>query len=338
MDVGASRAVRPHKDVGRKNMELTDTQLVYFVDTCLKLPSGKRKELLDQVDNLIAVFERTAREDPIINIKKFLKTGSLRKGTVLRSGGDFPVDADIAVFLNTDGVSKFDLDALHHRIRLLLCKAYPQKKEEDFTVQPHTLGIVFHTSGLEVDLVPVIPIEGPGDYGWQPSSTGEPPVKTSVMGQLEFIRIRKDQYLRFTALVRLLKHWRNQRELDDSLRSFTIELIVCHLQDAHGVPASLEEGLLRFFLYIAQSGLRDPIIFPENGEVPSLPKDRVVILDPVNSENNIARRVTTSDCDEIVAKATEAWELITAARNNSYKGETLEYWKEIFGRSFVIEE
>jgi len=319
-------------------MELTNTQLVYFVDNCLKLPKGKRGELLDQVDNLIAVFTRRAKEDPVINVKKFLKTGSLRKGTVLRPRGDVGVDADIAVFLNTDGVSKFDLESLHHRIRLLLCRAYPQKKEDDFTVQPRTLGILFHVSGLAVDLVPIIPIEGPGDYGWQPSSRGEDPIKTSVTKQLEFIRTRRDGYLQFTALVRLLKHWRNQKDLDDTLRSFIIELIVSHLQDVDGAPATLEEGLLRFFLYIAQAALRNPISFPENGKVTSLPKDRVVILDPVNADNNVARRLTDSDCREIVASATEAWELLTAARNNTYKGETLEYWKEVFGRSFVIEE
>lgn len=117
-----------------------------------------------------------------------------------------------------------------------------------------------------------------------------------------------------------------------------IELIVSHLQDAEGAPTSLEDGLLRFFLYVAQSGLHNPIIFAENGKVTSLPKDRVVILDPVNLDNNVARRLTDPDCQEIVAKATEAWELLTAARNNNYKGETLEYWKEVFGRSFVIEE
>ena len=52
--------------------------------------------------------------------------------------------------------------------------------------------------------------------------------------QLEFIRARKDAYANFAALVRLLKYWRNFHELDDSLRSFTIELIVSHLQDAQG--------------------------------------------------------------------------------------------------------
>jgi hypothetical protein len=155
---------------------------------------------------------------------------------------------------------------------------------------------------------------------------------------LEFIRTRKDAYLRFTALVRLLKHWRNHHELDESLRSFMIELIVSHLQDKEEIPPSLEEGLLRFFLYVAQSELREPVVFPENGQVKSLPKDPVVILDPVNSENNVARRMTDSERQEIVTKAHDAWETLTAARNNNFKGETLEYWKQVFGRSFVIEE
>ena len=319
-------------------MELTDTQLGYFVDNCLKLPKGKRAEFLAQVDNLIEVFSRTAAADPVVNIKKFLKTGSLRKGTVLRPRADFGVDADIAVFLNTDGVTKFDLESLHSRIRRLLSAAYPQKTDEDFTVQPRTLGIVFRVSGMEVDLVPILPIDGPGDYGWQPSSKGEDPVKTSVTKQLEFIRSRKAAYVRFTALVRLLKHWRNHQELDESFRSFAIELIVSHLQDDEGAPESLEEGLLRFFLYVAQTRLTAPIVFAECGKVSSFPKDRVVILDPVNAANNVAHRLTDADCEEIITKATEAWETITAARNNNYKGETLELWKDVLGRSFVIEE
>jgi hypothetical protein len=117
-----------------------------------------------------------------------------------------------------------------------------------------------------------------------------------------------------------------------------IELIVSNLQDEGGIPSSLEEGLLRFFLYLAQSELREPVIFRENGGVTSLPKDLVVILDPVNSDNNVARRMTDLERQEIVNKARDAWETLTAARNNNFKGETLEYWKQVLGRSFVIEE
>ena len=229
-------------------MELTDTQLNYFVNNRLKLQKGKRSEYLVQVDHLIDRFAAAANGDKVIDIKKFLKTGSLRKGTVLRPRGDFGVDADVAVFLNANGTSQYDLANLHDRIRKLLVKIYPTKKPEDFTVQPRTLGIEFLESGLEMDLVPLVVIDGPGDYGWQPSSQGDAPVKTSVTKQLEFIRARKDSYSNFAALVRLLKFWRNFHDLDESFRSFTIELIVSHLQDVEGVPASLEAGLLRFFL------------------------------------------------------------------------------------------
>lgn len=319
-------------------MKLTDTQLNYFVDNRLKLEKGKRTEYLAQVDRLIEKFAAACAGDQVINIKKFLKTGSLRKGTVLRPKGDFGVDADVAVFLNTNGSPGFDLANLHDRIRKLLAKIYPTKKLEDFTIQPRTLGIQFHDSGLAMDLVPLIPIDGPGDFGWQPSSQGDEPVKTSVTKQLEFIRARKDAHRLFTALVRLLKSWRNFQELDDSLRSFTIELIVCHLQDAEGTPDSLEDALLRFFLYIARTELKEPIAFAECGTVQSYPKDRVVILDPCNTENNVGRKITEADCRTITAKARQAWETLSYASNHGGKVQTLELWKEVFGRSFVIEE
>jgi hypothetical protein len=319
-------------------MELTDTQLNYFVNNRLKLPKGKRAEYLAQVDHLIERFSAVANGDDLIDIKKFLKTGSLRKGTVLRPKGDFGVDADVAVFLNTNDVSQYDLANLHDRIRRLLAKIYPTKKPEDFTIQPRTLGIEFRDSGLEMDLVPLIVIDGPGDYGWQPSSQGDAPVKTSVTKQLEFIRVRKNSYANFAALVRLLKHWRNFHELDDSLRSFAIELIVSHLQDARGAPPSLEDGLLRFFLYVVDSQLKTPISFAECGTPKSFPKDRVVILDPCNVDNNVTRRITDEDCKVIVEKCLNAWETLTYARNYDGKTQTLELWKEIFGRSFVVED
>src|ERR1700693_12962 len=136
-------------------MELTDSQLNYFVNNRLKLPKGKRADYLAQVDHLIERFSAAADGDKVIDTKKFLKTGSLRKGTVLRPRGDFGVDADVAVFLNTNG-SGDKLASLHDRIRKLLTKIYPTKKPDDFKVQPRTLGIEFHDSGLAMDLVPLI--------------------------------------------------------------------------------------------------------------------------------------------------------------------------------------
>src|SRR5271163_3710075 len=98
-------------------MDLTDTQINYFVNNRLKLPKGKRAEYLAQVDHLIERFTAAAAGDKVIDIKKFLKTGSLRKGTVLRPRGALGVDADVAVFLNANGASWYDLATLQGRIR-----------------------------------------------------------------------------------------------------------------------------------------------------------------------------------------------------------------------------
>lgn len=317
-------------------MEITDSQLRHYVDSKLKLPKGARKAYLRQVDVLIDRLRAEVGNDPDIGVVKFHKTGSLRKGTVLRPRGGHGVDADIAVYIDENNTTPEVIDDLHARIRRLLINAYPMKQPSDFTVQPRTLGIVFNDSGLEIDLVPIIPIVGLGDYGWQPSSRGEPLVKTSVPGQLEFIRERKQEYAYFTVLVRLLKHWRNYKEFDGVLRSFTIELIVSHLQDAEESPDTILDGLLRFYLYVAQTELRERIEFGNDGT--TILKDRVQIIDPVNGENNVARRMTESDCRDVVAASIEAWELLNAARAEGRQGQTLDYCRQVFGPSFDTED
>jgi tRNA nucleotidyltransferase (CCA-adding enzyme) len=315
---------------------LNDSQLGVFVAKVLHLGPGKRKEFVKQVDNLITELEKKLKEDASFKVKGFKKTGSIIKGTVLKPRGENGVDADIAVFLDVSESDKGDVAKLHTIIKELLAAVYPMKEDEDFQVQPRTLGIHFRQSGLDVDLVPVIPIASEPGYGWQPSSENSAPIKTSIEKQLAFIKKRRDADPRFRTLVRLAKQWRNTHDLDE-FRSFTIELIICHLQDTQGVATSLEDGLRRFYLYVAQSGLQKPISFAENGTVIAYPKSAVVILDPVNNSNNVAARLTGTERDGIVAAAKTAWETLEAASWKDGKGETLDLWREIMGRSFTID-
>jgi len=318
-------------------MMLNDSQIGVFVSKVLHLGQGKRKEYIDQVNNLITELTKKIARDSSFKVKGFKKTGSLIKGTVLKPKGDYGVDADIAVFLDFSESEKDDIDELHNIILKLLKAVYPTKASEDFKVQPRTLGIHFRVSGLDVDLVPVIPIPKEPGYGWQPSSKRGDPVKTSIQGQLDFIKNRKDADDRFRTLVRLLKKWRNEHELD-RLRSFTIELIVAYLYDRDGAIASLESGLQRFFMYVAQAELKEPITFPETGTITSFPNDPVVILDPVNKDNNVAARLTEDERREIVVAAKIAWETIETASWKAEKGVTLDHWKDVMGRSFTIDE
>lgn len=318
-------------------MRLNDSQIGVFVSKVLHLGPGKRKEYIDQVNNLVAELTKKITGDSSFKVKGFKKTGSLIKGTVLKPKGDYGVDADIAVFLDVSEAEKSDVEELHNIILKLLQAVYPTKVSEDFQVQPRTLGIHFRVSGLDVDLVPVIPIPKEPGYGWQPSSQKGDPVKTSIQGQLDFIKDRKNADTRFRTLVRLLKKWRNERELD-RLRSFAIELIVAHLYDRDGAITSLETGLQRFFLYVAQNELKTPITFSELGTVTTFPNDPVVILDPVNKDNNVTARLTDAERLEIVGAAKTAWETIEAASWKDGKGETIDHWKEVMGRSFTIED
>ncbi len=117
--------------------------------------------------------------------------------------------------------------------------------------------------------------------------------------------------------------------------SFAIELILAHLHATHGAPASLEEGLQRFLLFIAQTQLQDPITSGHTN--PTLPREPVVILDPVNAQNNVTGWMSNGDRRAVVAAATVAWETLMTARHNSYKGETYSLWREVFGSSFTVE-
>lgn len=318
-------------------MILNDSQLGVFVAKVLHLGPGKRKEFIKQVDNLIAELEKKLLEDASFKVKGFKKTGSITKGTVLKPRGENGVDADIAVFLDVTESDKSDVAKLHIIIKKLLAAVYPMKEDGDFKVQPRTLGIHFRQSGLDVDLVPVIPIPSQPGFGWQPSSEQGAPIKTNIHGQLDFIAKRKKADPRFKTIVRLLKHWRNENEID-ALRSFAIELIVAHLYDVHGAAVSLEAGLQRFFLYVAQSGLTTRISFPELGKISQFPGGTVVILDPVNPDNNVTSRITEAERKEIVAGALKAWEALSFAGCKDTKGETLDLWKEVMGRSFTVDD
>ena len=62
--------------------------------------------------------------------------------------------------------------------------------------------------------------------------------------------------------------------------------------------------------------------------------DPVVILDPVDSSNNVASRISEAERQEIVAAAKVAWETAHFASVENDNG----VWKEIFGPRFKTED
>jgi len=316
-------------------MPLTNTELRYYDSNVLRLPADKRSEYHEQVDRLIGHLTEKIRDHTSFRVLRVVKAGSFAKHTILRKTAEDPLDVDVVFYLKgEESLDQETYEGLSEQIYEFLIAAYPNKTVEQFMIQKRAATVVFTGTGLSVDVVPVIAKKGRPDYGWQFGLDGSKTL-TCAPGQIKFIKTRKDVDADFRTLVRLGKKWRN-RHIDDlkPLKSFMLELIMARLLDRDGKVAKLEQRLCDFFLYIAQSELKETISFAENTLPLGAFKNPVVIIDPVNSYNNVAARVEEAERISIVEKARESWEVahFASAENDT------EVWKELFGPRFKVEE
>lgn len=314
-------------------MPLTNTELRYYDSNVLRLPADKRTEYHAQVDRLVTELSRSIREKTEIKITKVVKAGSFAKHTILRKTSVDQVDVDVVFYISGRDINQESLASLSDTIYDLLVKVYPTKSVEDFTLQRKAATVSFVRSGLDVDIVPVIENQGQPGYGWQFDRQDGSRLQTCAPCQIKFVRDRKDADKDFRTLVRMAKRWRTHAELK-ALKSFTIELIMAYILDNEGTDGTIEQRFRRFLLYIARSELKEVISFPENMLPLGSFTDPVVIIDPVNSQNNVASRITEAERQEIVAAAREAWETASFA---SAEGDN-EIWKELFGPRFKVED
>ena len=314
-------------------MALTNTALRYFDSQILRLPSDKRTEYHEQVDRLIAELSKRLKDQAEIKISRVVKAGSFAKYTILRKTNTDPVDVDVVFYLTGLKPDSATLEAVNDLIHALLIKQYPTKSVEDFEIQRKAATVTFVGTGLSVDIVPVIQDEGRPDYGWQFDIHDGTKVETCAPCQIKFVKDRKDVDNDYRTLVRMLKKWRNYIELKP-LKSFAIELVVAHVLDTDGSQGSIEQRFRNVLRFIAQSELKNEIRFRENIAPFTKFSDPVVILDPVNSLNNVASRIDEDERIQIVKAALAAWETATFASVEDDHA----VWKELFGPRFKTED
>ncbi|MCX0445508.1 CBASS oligonucleotide cyclase [Aeromonas veronii] len=314
-------------------MAITNTEFRYYDNNVLRLQAEKRKEYHAQVDRLIEELRKSVKDKTEIKITKVVKAGSFAKFTILRKTTYDPVDVDVVFYISGRDVSKETLDSLNTTIYDLLVKIYPNKSVEDFELQRKAATVTFVGTGLSVDIVPVIEDESRPGYGWQFDIHDGSKIQTCASCQIQFVRDRKKQDNDFRTLVRMAKKWRNYAEIKP-LKSFAIELIMAHLLATQGKDGSIEQRFRNFLLYIAQSGLKEHISFPENTLPLGTFSDPVVIFDPVYSLNNVTSRISEDERLEIVAAALDAWETVNFASVT----DDVTVWKEVFGPGFKVED
>ncbi|MFZ6051559.1 CBASS oligonucleotide cyclase [Halocola ammonii] len=322
-------------------MQLKNSQLQIFVDS-IKLRRENMPKYRDQFNNLISRLEDKIHEDESTGLKvtKVIRAGSWKKGTILRSTGDNPIDVDLVFVIEGDDAKKDDIEKLHDFVVQYLEDIYPTKdisKDVDADGKTKAVKIVFINTGLEVDIVPVVPIENHEDYVWQPERGGGGTYTTSIIRQIDFSKERKNVNPNIASIIRIIKWWNNYMELDDFMPSFAIELIISYLDLAKGTESNIEEAIIRFFQYTS-SGKIDEINFKDAiNEIPDY-NTPLFIGDPANNENNIARKISEQNWKEFENEALNAFETLNIAQSLSSENATVEEWKTVFGPKFKIKK
>lgn len=307
--------------------------IVRFAEEKVNLPKDKADEYRAQVRRLREKLEGYLDEHPDFALRKMLLSGSLAKGTALRSLNDI----DVAVYITGSG-APHDLRGLLDYLAERLRKAYPNFRPDQVKPQTYSVTVSFQGSGLDVDVVPVLYA---GDPEWRGNLVSQEDgsfLETSIPLHLEFTRKRK-QETHFAQVVRLVKFWaRRMKQERDGFRfkSFMIEMILAKLCDDGLDFSDYPEALQHFFTYVARTDFRQQIVFSDYypaSSVGTFP-DTVQIIDPVNATNNVARLYTTTNADAIVDAALDAGDAIDAALAAPNKQLTVAYWQKVFGSSF----
>jgi tRNA nucleotidyltransferase (CCA-adding enzyme) len=311
--------------------------LVAFAGSRVNLPKAEVDSHRGQLQRLCEHLQRVIDQHDHYVLIKTLRSGSVAKGTALKSISDM----DLAAYLDASQVPTGSESKLIAELATILRTAYgATKAAEDFEEQAHAVKVHFHGSGLDVDVAPVVYAGLPDDRGDLITKNGGK-VETSVRLHLEFIRRRKALYGKdYAQVIRFLKFWaREQKRIrGDQFRckSFLLELIVSHLAST----ISLNEytsSLESVFAWMVQSDLADRVSFDDyysSTQLPSSSNDAMEVYDPVNPLNNVGRTYTATDRHVLVEAAADALDAITAARYGTTRAYSVECWQRVFGPTF----
>lgn len=314
--------------VGQKEIEA-------FAKEKVNLPQDRASTYRAQAKRLREKVESYLGEHPDFALRKMLLSGSLAKGTALRSLNDI----DVACYIS-GAEAPSDIQDLLEYLAERLRKAFPNFSEDQVKPQTYCVTVSFKGTGLDVDVVPIL---YDGDEQWYGNLVSQDDgsfLKTSIPLHLDFCRARKaTQPTHFAQVVRLLKFWaaRMKTERDGfRFKSFMIELIFANLCDEGHDLSDYPDAMQAFFTYLIKTELSELIVFEDYYAVSDVGtfSEPVRIIDPVNEENNAGRLYTQANVDLIVDAANEAGDAIDAALYARTKQDTVRHWQRVFGPAF----
>lgn len=315
---------------------VTHSDIAAFASDRVNLSQDDVRDYRAQVSRLREKLTAYIKEHPGFDLVKMLHSGSVAKGTALKTLNDM----DVAAYVKSGSAPQDEatlLDWTAARLR----EAYGATiKPEQVTIGHHCVTLHFAGSDLDVDVVPVLYEGDPQDRGYLiPPSTGAR-VLTSIPLHLEFIRKRKNaQPHHYRQMVRLVKWWagiQKQSRDDFRFKSFMTELLLAKMVDQNVAIGDYADALFSFFSHIVRTGLSERVVFTDYYPAKDVVADSnpIQVYDPVNPANNVACLYTPANVRAIVEAAEDALDAIAYARRATTKGEAVSAWQEILGTGF----
>lgn len=321
--------------MGREHV--THRDIAQFAKDKVNLPKEKADAYREQAYRLRDKLDGYIADHPDFTLKRMILSGSLAKGTSLRSLNDI----DLACYISGADAPK-DVQALLEFLAEKLRKAFPNFQPDQVKPQTYSVTVSFRGTGLDVDVVPILYNGDPDWCGNLVSQDDGSFLETSIPRHLQFIKKRKQQQqTHFAQVIRLAKYWARLMKKEQQgfrFKSFMIELIMAKLLDDGVDFSDYPEALQHFFTYLAKSNVRELIAFNDYHSLSKLGTftEPVKIIDPVNLKNNAAKLYSSSDANAIVSAALDAGDAIDAALAAPTKEKTVYYWQKVFGPSFQI--
>lgn len=318
-------------------MHVGHDEILQFAKDRVNLPKDKANEYRAQASRVREKVTGYLNDHPDFSLKKILLSGSLAKGTALRTLNDI----DMGCYISGSDAPK-DISSLLIYLTEKLQKAFPNLSPDQVRPNTYSVTISFKGSGLDVDVVPILYYGDPDWYGCVVSQEDGFLLETCIPRHLEFIRSRKQkQDTHFAQVIRLAKYWvrfMKAERNDFKFKSFMVELVMSKLLDKGTDFSDYPEALQSFFTYLVTSQLNELVVFEDyynRSKVPSF-SHPVQIVDPVNALNNAAKLYTRAQADSIVDAAIDAGDAIDAALTATSKEKTIYYWQKIFGTPFQV--
>jgi tRNA nucleotidyltransferase (CCA-adding enzyme) len=312
-------------------------EIAQFAKDRVNLPKEKADEYRAQAGRVREKVTGYLNDHPDFSLKKILLSGSLAKGTALRTINDI----DMACYISGSEAPK-DISALITYLAEKLRKAFPNLSPDQVQPKTYSVTISFRGSGLDVDVVPVLYFGDKEWYGCVVSQDDGSLLETCIPRHLDFIRSRKKkQETHFAQVIRLAKYWVRLMKTERSgfrFKSFMVELVMAKLLDKGVDFSDYPEALQSFFTYLATSNLDELIVFCDYykaSDIPTFPNP-IKVVDPVNPKNNAAKLYTRVQADEIVDAAIDAGDAIDSALSATTKEKTVYYWQKVFGTTFNV--